>query len=106
MFVMRFGRKIAINLKSGSPDYGVLDSWKFFETVVSIRSNLHKLNTPEQGSVRDTLGAISDLDFLQKCIPILMHELDVPFSISYLSDKRDLLDNIPDGTPEHIFGKL
>ena len=94
MFLTRFGREIAIRLKSGLSTSESLDIWKLLESAVSINRNLYMLDNSELGKLKDTLGEMSELDLLQKCVPILMHEVDVPLCISRLSDRRELLDSI------------
>ena len=82
MFLTRFGREIAIRLKSGLSTSESLDIWKLLESAVSINRNLYMLDNSELGKLKDTLGEMSELDLLQKCVPILMHEVDVPLCIS------------------------
>ena len=51
MFLTRFGREIAIRLKSGLSTSESLDIWKLLESAVSINRNLYMLDNSELGKL-------------------------------------------------------
>ena len=94
MFLTRLGRKIGLHLKSVSGNLESLDIWKIIEILASCNCDLDTVDTIEQSKLKDILGAMSDLEFLQKCIPILLHDSTVPSYINRLSNRRELLNSV------------
>ena len=57
MFLTRFGREIAIRLKSGLSTSESLDIWKLLESAVSINRNLYMLDNSELGKLKNVRRA-------------------------------------------------
>lgn len=94
MFLTRLGRKIGLHLKSVSGNLESLDIWKIIEILASCNCDLDTVDTIEQSKLKDVLGAMSDLEFLQKCTPILLHDSGVPSYINRLSNRKELLTSV------------
>ena len=94
MFLTRLGRKIGLHLKSVSGNLESLDIWNIIEILASCNCDLDTVDTIEQSKLKDVLGAMSDLEFLQKCTPILLHDSGVPAYINRLSNRKELLTSV------------